>query len=193
MEPPSWLTSALVQDILSSVKKDDIVKCFHIESATKPGDNFLSSIYRLKIESKAKSNVTVIIKTASGPAEANSFISIVNGFSKEVLVYTELLPHFERLWFDHTGEVISFGPKCHFATTEPVPIIAMDDLRMSGYFIRDRKIGLNIRETKIVLEKIAKFHACSVKRYEEVNNYKNSYPPSLSGMNCKSIISVWTL
>lgn len=161
METPEWLTRELVQKFLGDNEELDT---FSVESATKPGDNFLSIIYCVKVTPKGGEPRSMILKSAIPMDELEPF----KCFPKETQMYQEYIPQFEKIWFDKTGEVISFGPQCHFATEQPLGIIVMDDLRALGYSMRDRKVGLCGREMRMVLEKIAKFHACSVKFNEEV-------------------------
>lgn len=167
MECPEWLTSDLVQEFIGDLGQLDK---FTIESATKPGDNFLSIIYCVKVTLK-DSDVerSLIVKTAIPMEDLEAF----KVFPKEIACY-KYLPVFEELWKTHADEEITFGPKCFYtAEGEPLTVIVMEDLRPTGFKLRDRKLGLNSRETRMVLEKIAKYHACSVKHSEEVVNYTN--------------------
>lgn len=166
MEGPSWLTSELVQNFLTTSNKQ--VQSYRVESATKPGENFLSTVYRLIITTTTDEQISLIMKAETGKADIDHFITTVRAFPKETVFYQELLPEFEKLWLDYSKEAISFGPKCFYATTVPLQIIVLEDLRPDGFVLRSRRSGINIRETKMVLEKLAKFHACSVKRFEQV-------------------------
>ena len=156
------MTHELVQKFLGD--SGEQLESFTVESATKPGDNFLSIIYCVKVKTN-ESQKSLIVKTAIPLEELEAF----RAFPKEILAYQEYVPQFERLWSKYAGEEVSFGAKCHFAANgEPMVVIVMDDLRALGYAVRDRKQGLNGREMRMVLEKAAKFHACSVKYAEEV-------------------------
>lgn len=166
METPKWLTSAFLQQFLTS--QDQGISSFHVEPATKPGDNYLSSIYRVTVKTRSNKDLSLIVKAMVECPESSQFITAMKAFPKESLVYQELLPQFEKLWMDCTGESISFGPKCYYTAEAPLPVIVLDDLRSHGYVVRDRRAGLSVRETRMVLERMAKFHACSVKRFEEV-------------------------
>jgi hypothetical protein len=46
----------------------------------------------------------------------------------------------------------------------------LDDLKASGYEMLDRKIGLNLQQTKLFLDKLAKFHAASAVCYRKVSD-----------------------
>lgn len=166
MEPPKWLTSDFLQQFLD--KEHHKLSSFNVEFATKPGDNFLSTIYRVTVKTTEDIELSLIVKAMLVCPESAEFINALKAFPKEVLFYKDLLPQFERLWLENTGDRISFSPKCYYTNEEPLPVIVLDDLRSQGYLVRDRRAGLTVRETKMVLERMAKLHACSVKRFEEV-------------------------
>lgn len=167
METPEWLTSELVQKFLGDSEE---LQSFRVESATKPGDNFLSIIYCVKVKTTTagtdNAEKSFILKTAIPMEELEAF----EAFPKETLAYMDYIPKFEQFWLEYAGEDISFGPKCYYAAGKPLTIIVMEDLRAAGYAIRDRKKGLNSREMRMLLKRAAKYHACSVKYFEEVTN-----------------------
>lgn len=144
---------------------------YSVEFATKPGDNYLSSIYRVSVVTKEEGILSRIVKTIIEKPESREVISALKVFPKEMLVYEEFLPHFERQFYQQTREKVSFSPQCYYTANEPLPLIVLNDLKAQGYELRDRRIGLSVREVRMVLEKVAKFHACSVKRFEEVTFY----------------------
>lgn len=157
------MTSELVQKFLGDSQQ---LQSFSIESATKPGDNFLSIIYRVKVKTTDGAEKSLILKIAIPVEDLEAF----RAFPKEILAYKQYIPQFEKFWLEYAGEDLSFGPKCYYTAEEPLVIIVMDDLRPQGFEMRDRKKGLNGRESRMVLDKLAKFHACSVKYSEEVND-----------------------
>jgi hypothetical protein len=53
--------------------------------------------------------------------------------------------------------------------TEPYEIIVLDDLSGFGYVLKDRKVGIDLEHAKLVLSKLAKFHAASAIQYEKVS------------------------
>lgn len=54
------------------------------------------------------------------------------------------------------------------ATSSPFTVIVMEDLRLSGFRMKECSAGLSQGDCERVLEKMAKFHAASVVYYEEV-------------------------
>lgn len=164
---PEWFNKELLQSFLND--SGEQVVSYEISPGTKPGDGFLSSIYRVTVKTASSSEIVLMMKTQIEDPEAAAATVGLDAFPKEVLAYKVLLPDFQRLWLEHSGSSISFGPKCFFATAdEPLPMIVMEDLRPQGYVVRDKKVGFNLQEMKTIFATTARFHACSVKRFEEV-------------------------
>ena len=88
-------------------------------------------------------------------------------FSRERFMYEDIIKSFEAIW-RYAGEEIKFGPRCLKIETDPYEIIVLDDLKAEGYVMENRKVGLNLRQTKLLLIKLAKFHASSAIRYVKV-------------------------
>lgn len=134
-----------------------------LSPATAKNENYSSVLYRAKIkieiiETKEKASVDVIIKALIASMEQMKEISV---FARERLIYEKFLRNFERIWLDRTGEIILFGPQSIKFETDPFDIIVLDDLKAGKYEMMNRKIGLDLAHAKILLSKLAKFHAIS--------------------------------
>ncbi|KAG5678867.1 hypothetical protein PVAND_008498 [Polypedilum vanderplanki] len=139
-----------------------------VSEATGKNENYASSVYRVKIkiklnESQEIKNIDVILKVSIENSENDEY----KVFPRERFVYEEILSNFEKIWFEKSGEKIQFGPQGLKFTTDPYEIIVLDDLKANGYVMLDRKVGLNVQQTKILLSKIAKFHSLSALRYQK--------------------------
>lgn len=137
--------------------------------ATGKNENYASILYRVKIkieilETKAVQVVDVIMKASLTGEE----LKPMGLFSRERFVYEDILSSFEQIWIDRAGENINFGPKGIKFESDPHEIIVLDDLKSEKYEMMDRKVGLNMDQTKMLLTKLAKFHAASVIRYQKV-------------------------
>lgn len=141
---------------------------FTVECATKPGDNYLSAIYRVTVKTRAEAELSFIVKSLTESAQG--FVTVIQAFPREMLMYDLILPHMEKLWRDYSGETVPFGPRCEYTGKEHGEVIVLQDLKAIGFSMRDRRMGLHLEEAKMVLRKMAKFHACSVKRVEEVGD-----------------------
>lgn len=164
MKPPNWLTC----DFLKKVLNQEILD-MSVDWATKPGDNYSSSIYRVVLETAEKEQLSLIVKATVDDPESKELMTAMKVFPKETLVYEKFLPNFESQFLQQTGEIVSFSPRCYYTEAEPLEVIVLSDLMPQGYVLRNRRIGLSEREVQMVLLKMAKFHASSLKFYEEVN------------------------
>lgn len=134
-----------------------------LSPATVKNENYASVLYRVKIkiemvDTKEKASVDVIIKAMIASVKQMKECSV---FARERLIYEKFLRNFEKLWFDRTGEDILFGPRSIKFETDPYDIIVLDDLKAENFQMMNRKVGLDLPHAKILLSKLAKFHAIS--------------------------------
>lgn len=65
----------------------------------------------------------------------------------------------------HALETISgsgFAPKCYLIQEEPNKLMVFNDMKELGYKMIDRKKGLDFDHCKLLLQKLADFHATSM-------------------------------
>lgn len=58
---------------------------------------------------------------------------------------------------------------CYFCERNPREIYVLEDLNDAEYRSMNRYVGLDLEETKVVLKKLAIFHAASMKYIEKVS------------------------
>jgi hypothetical protein len=141
-----------------------------IAPATGKNENYVSVVYRAKIsveliDTKEKIFVNAIIKVLLTSMKEMKEFAV---FEREILMYQEVIPSLEKIWKDATGEDANFGPKCLKVSSDGFEIMVLDDLRNEGFEMIDRKVGMNLIQAKLVLSKLAKFHAASAIRFEKV-------------------------
>lgn len=146
------------------------VKLVLITPATKPNENYVGLVCRLKIKIKLLElnkldSIDVIVKVAQ---ETIGTLSEMNVYQRENLMYGEVLKSFEKILLDKTGKEIEFGPKMLLFVYEPNPIIVLEDLKAKGYEMVDRKEGLSLELSKCFLSKLARFHAAGAAKFQEV-------------------------
>lgn len=144
-----------------------------ISPANGKNENFVSAVYRAKInvemiETKEKKLVDVIIKVLGTTIERLKDMEV---FKREIIMYRDVIESFEAFYKDRAQETANFGPKCIKVLSNPLEIIVLDDLKAEGFQMADRKIGLGQDETKLVLSKLAKFHAAGAVRYQKVGSF----------------------
>lgn len=137
--------------------------------ATGKNENFVSVLMRAKIKieivnSKSIQTCNLILKASNFTEKNFKDLSV---FTRERFIYENILENFETIWLEH-AETIQFGPKCLKAMNEPLEIIALQDLSTENFEIVDRKTGFDLRQSQIILRKLAKFHAAGAVYHQQV-------------------------
>lgn len=155
------------------LKRDDFkLRLVLLSPATGKNENFVAVLYRAKIKieiiaTNERQSIDVIIKALLTTMKEMKEYSV---FPRERFVYENILDSFEKIWLERDGEVVQFGPKSIKFETDPYEIIILDDLKANGYEMLNRKEGLNKEQSKLLLAKLAKFHAASTIRYQKVGS-----------------------
>lgn len=147
------------------------VRLVLLSPATGKNENFVSVVYRAKIkveilETKERRSVDVIIKVLLSTMEELKAFSV---FPRERFMYEDVISSYERIWLDRAGKEIRFGPRSIKFEADPYEIIVLDDLKAEKYEMLNRQTGLNLVQSKLLLEKLAKFHAASAIRHQTVS------------------------
>lgn len=155
-----------------NIKRDEFkLRLVLLSPATGKNENFMAVVYRaqIKIEilaTKERTTVDVIVKALLSVIPELKEFSV---FPRERFVYEDVLSSLEKIWLDRAGETVLFGPRSFKFETDPYEIMVLDDLKAGGFQMLDRKVGLNMQQTKILLARLAKFHAASAIRYQKVS------------------------
>lgn len=160
---PEWINNELFRDCLQPEYPLIVikVKIISVKPAVAAGENFVSNIYRVKVEvndGKTQKYFGFILKCIISSAEES--LKELNVFAKEVLIYEKLIPEFENL-YKEIGENVNFGPKLYKTLLSPDKIFIFEDLNLRNYEVMNRHNGLDLDHCKIFFEKISKFHAAS--------------------------------
>ncbi|XP_037951696.1 uncharacterized protein LOC119682350 [Teleopsis dalmanni] len=151
----------------NSLKTAVEVKEFSFEKATKDGENYCSDIYRIYVKYIKENDI-------SKKLHEKSFIikdvgEIEQPDTSEMFMYEKVLPKLEEI-LESTGENVKLKPSCYLTISDKIELYVLEDLVASGYHIADRWVGLNDVQAKVILQKVAKFHAASmiyVERFPE--------------------------
>lgn len=183
MELPPWLNTQFLSEVLEegNFGKTEILN-FTVKPAVPPGNNYLSQVFRVKVEYKLNED---LLRTLSLIVKAPNFMLFQDEeqhslpkkpqkevlddtpqenlmkapkqdefFKKEPRVFSELLPKM------HEKVNFTFSPKYY-----PCSItggLVLEDLREDGYVMCDRFKQLDYAHCKEVLTILAKFHAVTV-------------------------------
>lgn len=163
--------ASIIETKLRINKKFFIFNIISLAKASGQNENFLSTVYRAKIKVdiigvEESQIVEVIIKMLLNDANEIAKLKV---FQREAFMYGNVLRTLEAVWKDNAGEIIEFAPKSVEVENRRGEVIVLDDLQTSGYKELDREKGLNLDQAKVVLIKLAKFHAASAVYPEKVN------------------------
>lgn len=164
---PEWLKTDFFEKILNKTHNPLNVKNLELKIVPTAGngENYCSNMFKAELTYEVgseKHEEYIVIKT-----EPNEMIAAMGLFPKEIEMYEQIIPAFERI-FKEVGEDVRFGPNCLTTGTEPITYLIMEDLTKTNFRCEERRKGLDMRHMKSVLEKLAKFHAASAVYYENV-------------------------
>ncbi|ETN60259.1 CHKov1 [Anopheles darlingi] len=180
---PSWMTESFFVDAIATklgVPEDAFtIEGLDVQAATESGDNFVSVMYRVSVQvtsgvSGERQDISLIVKALPNMGLSEEMITSLNVFPKEIAMYTEVLPAFERLYRER-GVEVAFGPRCLKHCSQPTDIIVMEDLKDRGYRMANRREGLDMEHCKKLLRRLAQFHAASAVQYERNGPYDDKF------------------
>uniref|UniRef100_A0A0A9W3U8 Elongation factor 4 n=2 Tax=Lygus hesperus TaxID=30085 RepID=A0A0A9W3U8_LYGHE len=158
-----WLEQVLVNESRKS-KIIKILSVDDIDSAVPTGENYCSSIYRVKLrcafESGFEKCISLIIKQVITSKEKNVIIELLPEIFKiEIEVYSVIFPLMEKLMAEFEDEREKLW--CHFYGHLENQAIVFEDLSESGFKTLRRTDWLSFEHSSLALENLARFHAMS--------------------------------
>lgn len=169
---PSLLNEDLIQRALQNLHQLNDTKVLKLKSCNfkhtpANGDNFCSEIYQVEVQYELNDNnehKSFIVKLTVPSEDSES------GTNEEIMFKT-VLPEMESVLIEISGINCynKFNAKCLISEYKPVEFYVFENLNSLGYYCADRSKGLNFEHAKILMEKIAKFHAASMMFYKKVS------------------------
>ncbi|XP_067639106.1 uncharacterized protein [Eurosta solidaginis] len=161
---PDFLDLHFAEDVVEGALRETDVKILKVffEMGSAPGENFCSLVYRMKItyeliSSKKRGELSAFVKCL--PAiEGVDFLDGLRVFSKEKATFEEILPRLSV--FLKPGE--RFSGRIYHSIKRPLNVLAFEDLNVSGYRNASRELGLDEAHSRLVMKRIAQFHAISM-------------------------------
>ncbi|XP_070508925.1 uncharacterized protein [Chironomus tepperi] len=166
---PLWLDQELFDTAIQTYISDPQAKVtsFDIKAATKPGENFASAVYRAAIKftskfSKDEKEMSVIIKTQPVNVDLPNMAHMKDTtfFETEMAVYGNILWKIQEL-ITSVGYEDVMCPKLIYQTMTPKPIIILEDVSINGFDTPIRSLHDDFEITKMIVRRLAKFHAAS--------------------------------
>lgn len=153
------------------------------KSLTKAGDNYSSLMVRSiveigRLDGKIETH-SYVTKALVHNEYNKAYIDLCDAFPKEQIVYSKLIPAFEKLFAD-VGIEVQLAPKCFFIANDPTPLLVLEDL--SHFVMIDKSLLLDRNHVERVLEKLAKFHAASMVHKELNGDYDETFKLGFNAM-----------
>ena len=169
---PEWMTKEYFVDAiavkLGKPATDFTITDLDVRRATEAGDNYASILYRVRVSVRLHNtdgtpmDISLIVKALPKLSLTDEMVKMMNLFPKEIAMYTDVLPRLEQLYHQAGRTSVHFGPRCLKHSTEPTDVIVLEDLRERQFTMANRRQGLDMEHTRLVLRRMAQFHAASV-------------------------------
>lgn len=170
-DTPNWFTEEYVEKILFEYEKfPKVVKLnsWSLKAGTNKGENFASSLNLLDcqyiLSDGTEKSSTFIVKCRLENEMMEAIESDFNVFERESQVYKIIINEMESLLRSIEDDTV-FAPKAIYLDEK---MIVLENLKTSGYSIGDVKVGLERTQVSMIIQKLAKFHACSMVLFEKV-------------------------
>ncbi|CAD7091514.1 unnamed protein product [Hermetia illucens] len=156
---PEYLDEQFFKEVLVNQAGFEDVKIFSLDFSmgSSPGENYLSFIYRVQVvyTLKGPENIETnfIVKSIPLDGAREAFVEM-DIFDSERVMYIDILPQIESCL-----DNMKIAPKCYYVTSNPIATMVFEDMKVPGYRIADRVKGLDLDHSKIILTKLAQYHA----------------------------------
>ncbi|OXU26565.1 hypothetical protein TSAR_012190 [Trichomalopsis sarcophagae] len=147
---------------------------YKVDNLIALGENFGSKI--LKIDAKIQlskdsktENLYMIVKTVMDTDYEVDWTTLLR---KEIFMYTHIITQYEKIevqsGWKRGNDIKSIVPTLYGhrmsldenrSTADQDALILLENLKVQGYYIGDKKIGLDFEHSTLTLKSLAKFHA----------------------------------
>ncbi|ALC45501.1 CG5793 [Drosophila busckii] len=190
---PKWIHRNVFLEILTEhIPNFKRIKKFRVGLANSDDENYSSLLLRVRIKveltDETIEHLSFILKVPHESAEMQQMLKTVNFFDIENATYTDLISKFQSFYED-LGLDIVFAPKHYRFKTglENEPKLAntvlMEDLCEQGYANLNRLECVNFEQTKMVLQKLAQYHAAGAQCRVVNGPYSSIYTQEMFDAN----------
>ncbi|XP_037922349.1 uncharacterized protein LOC119658744 [Hermetia illucens] len=169
------LTEDFFHDILEKQFGKCTIKKFTVAPSSSAGENYVCTMYRVTIEVEkedgTEDSTRYIIKMMPPNDPTAEMKKSLGIFEKEVEMYQKIVPQFEEILIEN-GVKTALAPKCWKVAYDPEMLI-MEDLGARKFSNINRLNGMDMEHAKMVLSKLAQFHAASVCLLEKNGPFSN--------------------
>lgn len=163
---PDFINKAFVEKVWRQYFKDEdvtVTEC-DIQLVGAKGDNYSSVMCRARstVRHAGQSiEKQMVIKTMPLKDGAIKYVTESQAFEKEIQMLSQVVPLMEQT-LKTVGITTKLAATLYYSELTPNRIIAMEDLGVEGFTIRNRFTGLNLEECLTVAKSLAEFHATSM-------------------------------
>ncbi|XP_037051940.1 uncharacterized oxidoreductase dhs-27-like [Bradysia coprophila] len=163
-------------DALNRIAQDEGFTNYAIsyDRGSNLGDGFVAEIVRAKIKGsqlvkgvQEDSELVLVLKLPPENKIRREQMGM-NVFEREVTVYNEILPMFQKFQLDKglkPGQGFVSFPKCYYASYDKEKdeaVVIMEDIRKKGFKMLNKYKTLDYPHAQAVLETVAQFHGLSL-------------------------------
>ncbi|XP_075148815.1 uncharacterized protein LOC142222522 [Haematobia irritans] len=175
---PKWIEEKLFENTLKELDSEFVkIEEFKIAPALSPGENYASVMLKvdivIKLNDGSSKPINFMLKVAQDSDVFRQMLERYNPFIVEKDMYCDVVPELENI-YKEAGINVQFGAKSFtLPTTEPY--ILMENLKVQGFHNANRLEGLDMKHAKLVLKKLAQWHAASAVRVVRKGKYSDKY------------------
>lgn len=159
---PSWMNQEFFEKVIRQHSGDakSAVREFVIKPSLAIGEHYPSTMFHVEIDystsSQASNTLSVVIKFPRSNGDENLLSPL---FEIEQDMYKGPLSDIKML-LESVGDFSNIQPKLIYQSLKPIQVIVMEDLGVKGYVKITQPLE-HYQESKMVFERLAKFHAAS--------------------------------
>ncbi|KAJ8873287.1 hypothetical protein PR048_026921 [Dryococelus australis] len=163
----------LLQTILDA--EGSGIEDISVKSLTKPGDNYGSTMLAVDVSlTPGPRTLHLAVKMLPKSAVLREMFQCEVTTQKETDLYLLVSPAYERIQRENNvpeDKYLDVFPKCYGAKTsskgkdapvDETAVILLENLKVQGFECGDRFTGLDLAHCKLVVDKMARFHATAV-------------------------------
>ncbi|CAL8093341.1 unnamed protein product [Orchesella dallaii] len=198
----------VIDTVAQGHKRDARVVSFSVEDGTEPGDNFMSVMYRVRIDittlelndkrilEEEAETLHVMLKCLPCDPLCTAIVEDSNSFEKELGMYTRIFQAmiaFQESKGLMESEIFKGWPHLYAADDgNDFKFLAMQDLQFLGFKMMERSSMLDLLHTRAVLKGLASFHALSFAMFHGDYDLILSGYPFLKEMMFRPTLEVTT-
>jgi thiamine kinase-like enzyme len=162
---PSWMDLEFFTTVVKHHSSDSAAKAvdFIVKPSYNPSENYVSTMFRTEIKfstsSSEEHSLSVVIKIPPSGGVQSDFANSSSIYQNELDMYNGPLREIKAL-LESVGDSSQINPKLIYQSTKPRFVIIMEDLGVAGYERITQPLE-NFEDSKIVFQRLAKFHAAS--------------------------------